>query len=255
MPGAGRATAAMTKLYNDLKKIPSGVGSGMIAAKSGFHSSRAYNKAYHSGDYSIRGSYNDGGPSDAGAAIDISMSSAQMKIVTKRFIAAMDRKDPRVSALKEFIGTTDGRNVVRYTRETPTSKPERASSDSSHLWHGHWSLFRDFVDDYDKIKGIADVALGKPATESENGVALPKLNDKNEDVKYWQGVLTQLGYKLTEDGTFGPKMQAALTKWHGDYLKRHGSKAKAYNGKLVTGSVARELHKEFFAKAFGLTVK
>src|SRR5690606_29676468 len=97
MPSAGKIYAPVQSLYKGLiEAIPGAVGSGIVAAKRGYHSSRAYNQAYYPGDYSIRLSLDKQGPSDGAAAVDVTMSTANMKKYTKLIMDAMDRKDPRV---------------------------------------------------------------------------------------------------------------------------------------------------------------
>jgi hypothetical protein len=96
------------------------------------------------------------GPSDAACAIDMNMPAAQMKIVTKRLINAIDRKDPRAEWIAEIYGTVNGSTVVgrlfgRY-----------ATSDTSHLWHVHLAIYRQYVRRVDAWKDILGVILGKP---------------------------------------------------------------------------------------------
>lgn len=127
-----RITQAVRSLYDKLRAMPGATGSGVYANKRGYHNSRNGNPSY---DYSVVLPLDKQGPGDAAAAIDITCSTSDMIRYTKLAMAALDRKDPRFRSIREFIGTRDGRNVVRYTRTSRTGSPKWASSDSSHLWH------------------------------------------------------------------------------------------------------------------------
>ena len=188
MPNAGRATPELKKLYDELRKLPGAQGSGIVASKSGYHSSRAYNQAYHPYNYSIQLTLDQDGPRDAAAAVDISCTAKYQKLYTARMIAAMDARDPRVGSVKEIYGSVNGKAVVGRGKKSRTGKAYSSSSDSSHLWHIHMSIFRSDVDDWNRIKGIIEVFTGenlpdtvkpeqptvKPAVNKPEGKAAPR---------------------------------------------------------------------------------
>ena len=253
MPTAGKAYGPTYDLYKAvIAAIPGGVGSGIVAAKSGYHSSRAYNQAYHSGNYSIRNSYDLQGPSDGAAAIDVTMSTSNMKFYTKRMFDAMARRDPRVRAVKEFIGTLDGRTVIRFTRDHPDQTPWKASSDSSHLWHGHWSLFRAFINDWNALKGIVDVVKGVPAAQPtpepvliEGGDDLIglKRGDSGQKVIALQCMLQKAGFNPgTIDGVYDTQTSTAVLAMR----KSRGSGATS--GDVFDGWAYEQLQSAFMAK-------
>jgi hypothetical protein len=217
MVSAGYVAGPMQQLYDGLKKLPTAVGSGMIAAKRGYHSSRAYNEAYYPGDYSTRYSIDQQGPSGAGAATDTNLSDANMVKYTKLLIAAMRAGDPRVKSLKEVIGTVDNRNVVRFTRTSRTATPEWASSDSSHLWHIHLSIFRADVDNWDNLKGILEVLTGGTISSSSKGGLFDMLGlkkgDKGPMVGLLQVMLTASGFPCGDmDEDYGSAVASAVLK-------------------------------------------
>lgn len=164
----GKAYPATLKLYNEIiDGIPGARGSGIVAAKSGYHSSRNYNRARFPGNYSIELAEDLQGPGDGAAAIDITpRGSADMRRLTKRLQDAFNARDPRVRALKEFYGsldTTNGRNgsVFGLGKKSSTGAPYVTYADKSHLWHLHLSIFRKYVNDWDALRGIAEVLTGK----------------------------------------------------------------------------------------------
>lgn len=72
---------------------------------------------------------------------------------------------------------------------------------------------------------------------------LVKKGDKGEQVKYWQYVLTDLGYTLAYDGDYGPKMEAAVNKYRKD-------RVNAAPVAMITGWTAFALHVDL-AKKYG----
>jgi len=225
-------------LYNGVVQATGGVGSGIAAQKTGYHDSRENNPSWN---YSVILPLDKQGPADGAAAIDITLSDAQMKKFTKMLMEGLDKKDPRLKAIKEVIGTIDGRNVVRYTRNSPTSSPVWASSDSSHLWHIHISLFRAYINDWDVLKGIIAFLRGE-SSSLEGGIMLPQKGDKNTSVGYWQRILNNLGYPLTIDNDYGNATQAAVSKWFKDYS------GSTYDGSAITSWIALELQNEYFLR-------
>lgn len=253
MPTAGKAYGPTQSLYNGIiAAIPGAVGSGIIAAKRGYHSSRAYNRAYFPGDYSIQLSLDQLGPSDGGAAVDVTMSTANMKKYTRRIMDAMDRKDPRVQSIKEVIGTLDGSTVVRYTRTSRTATPVWATSDSSHLWHIHISLFRADVNDWNKLKGIVEVVGGSTgATSHLWGAEMLglKKGDTGEAVTLLQKILIQAGFSPgASDGAYGPNTSAAVLQ------ARRSQGSTATDGDNITPDAYEQIMRSYMKTVASGTV-
>lgn len=153
--------------------IPNAVNAGIVgntAHKSGYHRSRnVLLDTGHNSDYSIQAAADKRGPGDACSGLDISWPFEYMKLVTGRLIKACESKDPRLYALREIIGTLDGQNVCGYNRvATGTGTRSKIGyvatgfADSSHLWHNHFSILREYADDIAACKAIGAVATGLP---------------------------------------------------------------------------------------------
>lgn len=226
----------MRDMYNGVIAATGGVGSGIAAQKTGYHDSRENNP---SGNYSVILPMDKLGPADGAAAIDINLNDAGMKKFTKLLMDGLDAKDPRLKAIKEVIGTVDGRSVVRYTRDSSTSTPRWASSDSSHLWHIHLSIFRKYINDPAALAGIVDFLNGDNTLDG--GIMLPKYGDKNTSVGYWQRMLNTQGAALKIDNDYGNATAAAVAAW---FKKVSGG--KIYDGKEITSWIAIELQKDVF---------
>jgi hypothetical protein len=154
--------------------------SGIYAAKTGYHNTRAHHLAgTHGGktsDYSIKLAVDKKGPADKAAAVDISFDSARLQgdfsvigVYSRRLDAACRARDPRLfvggqSVIREWFGNTDkDRDVEGWTfHRTTDGSSGPASSDSSHLWHIHISFHRAFVEDWDAVSGVLDVLLARP---------------------------------------------------------------------------------------------
>lgn len=143
------------------------VGDTRHVAGGGYHISREDLRSHgQGGDYSIQAPADNRGGSDYAAAIDLSLNPQQMVLVSKRLKKAFDEDDDRIDCLREFIGTVDNRNVCgwnRYRTGRRTGWYSSGYSESSHLWHVHLSFFRDYCDDLEWIKAVAEVVAGLPA--------------------------------------------------------------------------------------------
>lgn len=149
----------------------SAVLSGTWAPKPGYHGKRA---DLPSDDYSSgRDVRNDDyGPGDMTAGEDVSMNPSDMKTWTKRLKNAATSNDPRLKfngewILREFIGTLDGVTVYCwvFTGGVPLgvgadSGPD-PGRDKSHLWHGHLSVIRKFLNHMAALQQIASIVSGE----------------------------------------------------------------------------------------------
>lgn len=137
--------------------------SGVLGDSShtyGYHRCR---NVLPSSDYSVQLPADLLGDGWAASALDISFPSAVMPVVTQRLLdSAKDRNDPRLDVVREFFGTLDhstvtGWDCVAYTPST---------SDSSHLWHIHISILRQFSNDMAAMQQILSVLTGEPVSQS-----------------------------------------------------------------------------------------
>jgi hypothetical protein len=235
------------QLYDGFIRATGGIGSGIVGDSnhgSGYHISRQDNPG---GNYSVILPLDKQGPSDGAAAIDISFSAANMRKFTKLLMGGLDRKDPRLKAIKEVIGTVDSRNVVRYTRSSPTSNPVWAGSDSSHLSHIHVSIFRAYINDWNVLKGILEFLGGTASTTTTGGIIFDmvglKKGDSGESVKVLQIMLVRAGFSAgSADGEYGAKTAAAVLKLR----KSIGSTAT--NGNTITAWAAIQIFEAYVKK-------
>lgn len=110
-------------------------------------------------DYSVVLPLDKQGASDCASALDISLGPAEMIMVTKRLLAAARNHDPRLRALREFCGTTDGQHTHPYDLSNGQDGP-LDSWDDSHLWHVHLSFYRAYANNHDALAPIASVING-----------------------------------------------------------------------------------------------
>lgn len=153
--------------------IPNAVNSGIVgnaAHHTGYHRSRnRLNATGETDDYSIKHPDDKVGPGDACAGLDVSWPLATEALVTHRLVNACKTNDPRLYALREIIGTFDGKNVCGYNRVASGSGSRSrvgfvasGFADSSHLYHNHFSILRKYADDIVACKAIGAVATGLP---------------------------------------------------------------------------------------------
>ncbi len=149
-PNTARIPDNLWWLWRRLKELePTSELGGIYADKSGYHNTRDRNRQKWPGNYSIREAEDQGGPGDKAAALDWTFPNAQrgdystISKFTKRLIASgKDANDPRLDGLREFYGQADADSHVegwdcRHLVDV--------TSDSSHLWHIHFSFDRDKV--------------------------------------------------------------------------------------------------------------
>lgn len=158
----------------NLKWLGSRVGPDLRGTLSGIIGDRFHTYGYHrgrnyvsSGDYSTQLAEDRRGDGEAAAGIDMSFSDSLMRLYTSRLKAAADRNDPRIKNMREFYGTLDSNTVYGRTHAgSGDSTWERSSADSSHLWHIHISILRQYSNDRATMQGILDVLLGKPLSST-----------------------------------------------------------------------------------------
>lgn len=139
---------------------------GIYANKSGYHNTRnahfseAGRERGWDDNYSVQLSLDKQGPGDKAAALDLTLSDADMKTYTKRLKQAMESGDPRMGSVKEFYGTLDGNVVYGLGKKSRSGTPYKTSADSSHLWHIHLSFFRADVADRGRVLDVLGVLTG-----------------------------------------------------------------------------------------------
>lgn len=172
------APAAIYSLWNNVHgKIPRAVLSGIVgdvAHSFGYHLAR---RDLSSGDYSVTLAKDRLGSSANASALDISLPPDLMKIITTRLLNAAKANDPRLAALREFCGTTNGTITHPYDLSDHQDGP-LGSWDASHLWHIHLSFYREYADNYAALAPIADVLAGIPPQVSIEEEIMSYYKDK-----------------------------------------------------------------------------
>lgn len=160
-------TAIHTKVHAVMPGVQNG---GVVGDKDhgyGYHLSPNRLKALgKTDDYSIIENLDKGAGIDleAASALDLTpKTQADQKLIGDRLMAASKAKDPRLKALREWFGSTDGgKTVTGYS----LFRARVATADSSHKWHTHLSIWRSLAFDEAALQGIVDVILGVPAKEA-----------------------------------------------------------------------------------------
>lgn len=157
------APQSLHDLY-DRVAVPSKQMSGIVGDSAhtyGYHRGRNY---VSHGDYSAVLAADLGGDGSAACALDIKLSAADMVTVTNRLMTAMRGGDPRTAPIREFFGTQDGRKVTGWDRHNPAVGGDDSftTSDDSHLWHIHLSIYRSMVGNSALVGQVADVINGSP---------------------------------------------------------------------------------------------
>lgn len=141
-----------------VKHVPSARMSGIVGDRAhtyGYHRARSQ---LASSDYSVRLAKDKQGDANAASAIDISLSASMMRTVTKRFMkVAKDKSDPRRAYFREFFGTLNGKTVTGWD----TSSNSATTSDSSHLWHVHVSVYRKYATSRTAAEALLSIFTGQ----------------------------------------------------------------------------------------------
>lgn len=217
-PNPARITDAVWRYWEALAALDDVTLGGVYANKSGYHNTRAANRALWPGDYSYDDYAADRkGPDDKASAVDITYVAAHSRdyrgIIrdTRRLDVAAKTRDPRlyrdgVPVLREFIGTKDGTTVYCYDLQARREMPGR---NPSHLWHRHDSITRQFCDDWPALSGVVSVVAGQTLDEWEADMT-PEQAKKLDELhaaligtrNAWAGgrntarLMTDLGYAL-----------------------------------------------------------
>lgn len=216
-PNPSRITSAMWWMWTEAKAVIPGVRLGGIwAAKPGYHNTVNANS---SGNYSVQLTLDRVSPKDKARALDLTMSAAEMRLRTQRLLDAAARRDPRLRAVREFYGTVDGRRVSGRIKDSATGAWRSSTSDSSHLWHIHLSIFTAYCDDQAALAGVISVLSGGTTTEGDDmGHLNLEKGDSGDRVEALQIDLDYAGFPVPIDGEYGAKTAAAvlkMRKWMG----------------------------------------
>lgn len=173
---------------------------GIYADKKGYHNTRAANQRRWPGDYSIRDAIDQTGPADKAAGIDWTFRSAQRgdyRTIAKyfgRFMRAAKAADRRLAGWREAYGQVDNDRAVegwdcRYHRAI--------TSDSSHLWHIHFSETRAYTTSKTNKEALLSVLKGETLSEylARGGQLIGRASDPSA---------------LREDGILGPR---TISRW------------------------------------------
>lgn len=225
-PNAKTPDAIYSIFYHVKQKVPGARYGGGYTLKPGFHASVNDNLARWPSNYSIRDAINRREPHGVGRAVDITLSTSDMKRLTEYLRAAVEKNDARLQPLREFFGTLNGSTVYGRAHDGPTTAWRSTSADSSHLWHIHLSIFTPYANDWEALAGIVSVLIGESWEAwmaRKWGGSAPSLpvsgiptqtlreNDSGPAVLalqvYLNGVINA---GLVEDGRYGPATTTAV---------------------------------------------
>lgn len=167
-------TDALQHLYDRLRaeRYPTAQMGGIYANKPGYHNKR---DNLPSSDYSCQQPDDQAGSGQNASGLDITLNPTDMRDLTQRLIDLTLARDPRIQVAREFFGTVDGVNVtgmdVRDVRWI--------TSDPSHIWHDHISIFRRWAGDLAAMDALADAILGG-TTQPDTGGFLMALSDQQQ---------------------------------------------------------------------------
>jgi hypothetical protein len=156
------ATASEKWLANEWEKVyKTAVLSGIVGdlahkARGGYHISR---QDQGSGNYSVIRADDKGGPSDRAAAIDMTMSTADMKKchVRLRDIWKNRSKDPRMKYINAWNGWDGEGDAGRYD----VVKGTISFASADHKWHIHLEIRRKYVNDMTAMRAILSMLKGE----------------------------------------------------------------------------------------------
>ncbi|GIJ50038.1 hypothetical protein Val02_69240 [Virgisporangium aliadipatigenens] len=207
-PDPSRITAALWYFAESCLAMQPGTQyGGTFADKPGYHNTR--NNLINQGrsnDYSIRLAADRAGPGDKCAAFDWTFPDAQSgKYGTiirygERVRNAYRTRDPRLHGWREVLIQADWDNAAEGFDFTSWSE---RTPDDSHLWHGHFSCLRQYLNDMTVMRGMLSILVGESLDTWRAGLSryggpnVAELTDAlarqihNADTYLWRG-LTQL---------------------------------------------------------------
>ena len=161
-------TDAIQHLFDRLKAeaYPTAQLGGIYANKPGYHNRR---DNLPGSDYSVQRPDDQAGNGQWAAGLDVTLHNpADMVRLTQRLIDLTLARDARIQVVREFFGTTDGRTVVGLD----VRDVRWITSDPSHLWHEHYSIYRRWAGAHAAMDALADAILDVPTTTRHRRTAL-----------------------------------------------------------------------------------
>ena len=213
-PDPGRISAALWYFVEECLAMQAGTEyGGTFADKPGYHNTRDnLIRQGRSNDYSVRLAADKAGPGNRTAAFDWTFPDAQRgqyaTIIRygERVRAAFRARDPRLHGWRELLiqadpdGSAEGFDFTSWSERTP---------DSSHLWHGHFSVLRQYVNDMTVMNGMLSILVGESLDTWRAGLSryggsnMAEFSEAlarqihNADTYLWRGV-TQLDDRVSD---------------------------------------------------------
>jgi hypothetical protein len=249
-PDPAHITDEMWRLWEGASVVIPGVKlSGIYANKRAYHNTVTANRAKWPGNYSIVLSLDlPGRLYDKARAIDLTMSTVEMIKWTKRMKASAENPfDQRLSGVREFYGTLDGKTVYGLIKDSEFGAWRRSTADDTHLWHGHTSIFTSFIAMWLMLNPILSVWRGDSLEDWNGSSIMIKQGDEGQEVAYWQYVhnhvramVTPASPVIAVDSNYGPATAAAFD----DFWTKSGGKGN-FAGQVLTGWLAFEYMRQF----------
>lgn len=180
----------------------------------------------HNPDRTGNAEYRDGDSRDEVRAVDVDRDLVPgskvdwMLLVIQFLIAGMRAGRWPVVPFRYIIYRPAGSKVT-YIWHVNTGWASRVYTGSNiHDKHAHFS--GGWSADADSRTGKLGIAEVRGGSEKGEDMIVRK-GDSGEEVKFWQYVLTELGYDIgTIDGDYGPKMEAAVNAYRKQWTPGSG---------------------------------
>lgn len=233
---SGYAPLSLIWLGQQLENlIPSAVVSGIVAGPysgDSYHQAAkdvpasSYTRLYEADRVNI--------DANASCALDVSMSTADMTLITARFHRSWkDQNDPRLNDTREIIGTLDGTNVIYMDCQSG----QQSTADDSHLWHLHIGGMRRPIITLSAMSAVLSVARGETYAQY--------LNSKGE---------SGMGDDYGRYGRPGPIEDRTTAVMIADLWNQERAGVSPYDEKTATARSAQLARIEAYAKT-AATVK
>ncbi len=171
----GTPAPNMERFAAELLRRAPGTRNGGIAPgdpkQGGYHNSRNKLVALgKTGDYSLRYAWDNRGNADRWRAFDWTFPDAQggnyatIRYYMTRIREAFDRRDPLLTGWREALGQQDadanpeGFDFVTWLMRTP---------DMSHMWHIHFSIMNEFVDEWWPYENMLTILFGETGGDGD----------------------------------------------------------------------------------------
>jgi peptidoglycan hydrolase-like protein with peptidoglycan-binding domain len=205
------------------------VGDLSHKARGGYHISRM--DQVSPSNYSVVRPDDKSGPSDAAAAVDMTLNPVDMKKCTTRLKTAFNNPaDPRRKYMNAFNGWTGDGNAQRW--DVYARKISAASAD--HKWHVHLEIRRRYVNSDTALAAVLSVLKGESVAMYLRSIGVTikvgpkapiypgrilKRNDAqakpDASVKLFQVRMLSRGWVSLgkADGFYGAKLESVVKRW------------------------------------------